>query len=127
MLDQAGFPDTKIVLSNQLDELVIWQIITQIQHEAPRYGLDPDHLIRRLIFGVGTGLITSKGAAALDGVYKLVAVHDNGAWVPVIKLSETPTKALNPGHKHVWRLYDRRGKATAPRIEEHVDPSGQTP
>jgi nicotinate phosphoribosyltransferase len=28
-------------------------------------------------------------------------------------LSETPTKALNPGHKHVWRLYDRRGKATA--------------
>jgi nicotinic acid phosphoribosyltransferase len=34
MLDEAGFPDTKIVLSNQLDELVIWQIITQVREEA---------------------------------------------------------------------------------------------
>jgi nicotinate phosphoribosyltransferase len=113
MLNEAGFPDTKIVLSNQLDELVIWQIITQIQHEAPRYGVDPDHLIRRLVYGVGTRLITSKGAAALDGVYKLVAIRDSGEWVPTIKVSETPAKTLNPGHKHIWRLYDRRSKATA--------------
>jgi len=33
MLDEAGFPDTIIVLSNNLDELVIWQIITQIRDE----------------------------------------------------------------------------------------------
>ena len=33
---RAGFPETTIVLSNDLDELVIWQIITQIQEEAPR-------------------------------------------------------------------------------------------
>ena len=33
--------------------------------------------------------------------------------MPAIKISETPAKTLNPGHKHVWRLYDRRGKATA--------------
>ena len=44
MLDEAGFPDTSIVLSNDLDELVIWQIITQIQQEAPRYGVDADHV-----------------------------------------------------------------------------------
>lgn len=113
MLNEAGFPDTRIVLSNQLDELVIWQIITQIQHEAPRYGVDPDHLVRRLAYGVGTRLITSAGAAALDGVYKLVAVCDQGEWVPALKVSETPAKTLNPGHKHVWRLYDRRDKATA--------------
>src|SRR5690606_29268289 len=31
MLDEAGFPDTTIVLSNQLDELNIWQITTQIR------------------------------------------------------------------------------------------------
>jgi nicotinate phosphoribosyltransferase len=113
MLDKAGFPDTLIVLSNQLDELVIWQLITQVENEAPRYGVDPDHLIDRLVYGVGTRLITSQGASALDGVYKLVAVWDSGRWVPAIKVSETPEKTINPGHKHVWRVYDRRGKATA--------------
>ncbi|RLC61533.1 MAG: nicotinate phosphoribosyltransferase [Chloroflexi bacterium] len=123
MLNDAGFPDTIIVLSNQLDELVIWQIITQIEEEAPRYGVDPDQLIGRLVYGVGTRLITSQGASALDGVYKLVAVRDGGEWVPAIKISETPEKTLNPGYKHVWRIYDRRGKATADLLAlEEEDP-----
>lgn len=113
MLDDAGFPKAVITLSNQLDELVIWQIITQIQEESPRYGVEPDSLIKRLVFGVGTRLITSEGQPALDGVYKLVAVCEEGRWVPAIKLSETPAKTLNPGHKYVWRLYDVRCKATA--------------
>lgn len=113
MLDSAGFSEVSIVLSNNLDELVIWQIITQIIEEAPRYGVDSDHLIKRLVYGVGTRLITSWGEPALGGVYKLVAVSDAGKWVPAIKISETPTKTPNPGHKHVWRLYDQRGKATA--------------
>jgi len=113
MLDAAGFEDTAIVLSNNLDELVIWQIITQIQEEAPRYGVEPDHLIRRLVFGVGTRLITSEGHPALDGVYKLVAVQNGAQFVPTLKLSETPEKTLNPGHKQAWRIYDARGKATA--------------
>jgi len=113
MLDDAGFPDTIIVLSNQMDELVIWQILTQIQQEAPRYGMDPERIIRRLTYGVGTNLITSAGDAALDGVYKLVAIEDRGEWLPAIKVSESPDKVLNPGQKSVWRLYDRRGKATA--------------
>jgi nicotinate phosphoribosyltransferase len=113
MLDEGGFPDTSIVLSNQLDELVVWQIITQIEEEAPRYGVDPDRLIDRLVYGIGTRLITSEGAPALDGVYKLVAVQNEDEWVPAIKLSETPEKTLNPGHKLVWRVYDQRGKATA--------------
>jgi len=113
MLDKAGFPDTKIVLSNELDELVIWQIITQIENEAHRYGVDAAHLIARLVYGVGTKLITSHGAAALDGVYKLVAVKDGGQWIPALKISEAPAKTLNPGDKRVWRLYDLREKATA--------------
>lgn len=113
MLDRAGFEDTSIVLSNQLDELMILQILTQIEAEAPRYGVDADRLARRLVYGVGTRLITSEGQAALDGVYKLVAVQDHGQWVPAIKVSETPEKTLNPGNKCVWRLYDSRGKATA--------------
>ncbi len=112
MLDDAGFPNTSIVLSNDLDELVIWQIITQIGEEAPRYGVDADALVRRLTYGVGTRLVTSAGEPALGGVYKLVAVHDQGQWKPAIKLSESPEKTPNPGHKQAWRIYDRRGKAT---------------
>lgn len=113
MLNAAGFPDVEIVLSNQLDELTLWQIISQIEEEAPRYGLDADHLVGRLVYGVGTRLITSEGDAALDGVYKLVAVQEAGEWVPAIKISETPAKIPNPGYKHAWRIYDERGKATA--------------
>ena len=113
MLDDAGFPDTSIVPSNQLDELVIWQILTQIEAESSRYGVDADRLVERLVFGVGTRLVTSKGAAALDGVYKLVAVRDGETWLPTAKISETPDKTLNPGYKNIWRLYDRRGLATA--------------
>jgi nicotinate phosphoribosyltransferase len=126
-LDAAGFEGTSIVLSNQLDELVIMQIIAQIQVEAPRNGLDPEAVIKRLVFGVGTRLITSGGDAALDGVYKLVAVQGaeetapsggnpwrsarGNAWRPAIKLSETPAKVPNPGDKDVWRVYDAYGKA----------------
>jgi nicotinate phosphoribosyltransferase len=33
--------------------------------------------------------------------------------VPAIKISETPKKTLNPGNKLAWRIYDKRGKATA--------------
>ncbi|HLE05435.1 MAG TPA: nicotinate phosphoribosyltransferase [Anaerolineales bacterium] len=113
MLDQAGFPEVSIVLSNQIDELTLWQIITQIEVEAPQYGVEPDKLIRRLVYGVGTRLISSAGDSALDGVYKLVAVFDQGRWLPAIKISETPEKTPNPGHKRVWRLYDRRGRAIA--------------
>jgi nicotinate phosphoribosyltransferase len=113
MLNDAGFPDASIVLSNQLDEMVILQIIAQIQEEAPRYGLDVDHLVDRLVYGVGTRLITSEGDAALDGVYKLVAVKARDGWTPAIKISENPVKVPNPGNKRTWRIYDQRGQATA--------------
>jgi nicotinate phosphoribosyltransferase len=114
MLNEAGFPDTSIVLSSGLDEMVVLQIITQIREEAARYGVDPDALTKRLVYGVGTHMITSEGDAALDGVYKLVAVqNEGGVWTPAIKISETPAKIPNPGNKRVWRLYDTRDKAVA--------------
>ena len=92
LLNQAGFSETSIVLSGDLDELVIWQILTQISEEAPRYSVDADQLINRLVFGVGTRLITSWGDPALGGVFKLVAVRDGDRWASAIKLSETPAK-----------------------------------
>ncbi len=113
MLDKAGFPNTKIVLSNQLDELVVWQIITQIEGEAAKFGVDPGALIKRLVYGVGTSLITSTGAPALDGVYKLVAFSNGKELMPSIKLSDSSEKTHNPGSKKVWRIYDNRGMATA--------------
>lgn len=115
-LDAAGFDEVSIVLSNNLDELVIWQIVTQIREEAPRYGVDSGQLVRRLAHGVGTALTTSTGDSALDGVYKLVAIEDGGQLRPAIKLSESKAKTLNPGDKKVWRIYDRRNKATADLI-----------
>ena len=116
MLDAAGFEQVQIVLSNQMDELTIWQIITQIQSEASRYGVDAQKLINRLAYGIGTRLITSSGASALDGVYKLVSVQHDGHWVPTMKISETPEKTLNPGIKAVWRIYDLSEKAIADLI-----------
>ena len=123
MLNEAGFPDVSIVLSNNLDELIIWQIITQIMEEAPRYGMDPQKLIDRLVYGVGTRLITSWGEPALGGVYKLVAVCHQDKWIPALKVSESLSKTPNPGHKLVYRLYDRRGSATADLLTlENEDP-----
>jgi nicotinate phosphoribosyltransferase len=116
MLVEAGFEEAAIVLSNELDELSLLQILTQIEEEAPHYGLEPETVIRRLIYGVGTRLITSQGDAALDGVYKLVAIEANHAWQPAIKLSEVSVKIPNPGSKRLWRIYDRRRRATADLI-----------
>jgi nicotinate phosphoribosyltransferase len=127
-LNAAGFEDVSIVLSNNLDELTIWQITTQIEQEAPRYGVDADHLIGRLVYGVGTHMITSWGEPALGGVYKLVAVRQDGDWTPAIKVSESAAKTPNPGHKHVWRVYDERGKATADLLSLHdEDPRRMDP
>ncbi len=124
-LNKAGFPETLIVLSGDLDELVIWQIKSQILEEAPRYGVDPEGLLKRLVFGVGTRMVVSWGYPALGGVYKLVAIRENGSWAPAIKISDSLEKILNPGHKRVYRVYDARGLATADLLslaEEEVRP-----
>lgn len=111
MLDAAGFPEAVITLSSGLDELAIWQILTQIEEEAARYGVDADALINRLVYGVGTRLVTS-GSDNIDGVYKAAAVELDGVWQPLLKVSESPAKTVNPGDKRLWRVYDRRDTAT---------------
>jgi nicotinate phosphoribosyltransferase len=127
MLDEAGFSGVKIVLSNELDELVLLQIRTQIQEEAPRHGLDAQQTLDRLVYGVGTSLITSAGDAALDGVYKLTAVQDDGGrWKPAIKLSESRSKIPTPGEKRLWRMYDADGHAVVDLMaapEEDFEPA----
>ncbi len=124
-LNEAGFEDVKIVLSNELDEMNIWQIITQITDEAPKYQLDPEAIIKRLVYGVGTRLIASYGDPSIGGVYKLVAVtNEKGEWLPAIKLSESVEKIPNPGNKKVWRLYNSKEKANADLLTlEDEEPS----
>ncbi len=123
MLDDAGYPGTSIVLSSGLDELAIFQILAQIDLEAPRYGIDPKRLIARLVMGAGSKLSASQGQAYLDGVYKLVAIDNGSELEPAIKVSDTPAKTANPGDKDLYRIYDERGRSTA----DLVTIRGETP
>lgn len=91
MLDEAGLTDCKIFASNSLDEYIIRDILSQ--------GAQVD------IFGVGERLITSKSEPVFGGVYKVVAVEENGEMIPKIKCSENVEKITNPCEKEVWRLY----------------------
>lgn len=91
MLDAAGYENAKIVASNSLDEYIIRDIITQ--------GARIDS------FGVGERLITSKSEPVFGGVYKLVAVEENGEIVPKIKVSENVAKITTPYFKKIWRLF----------------------
>ena len=113
----------KVFLTNELDELSLWQIISQIKEEAQKLGLDPDRIIKRLSIGVGTKLITSEGSPSLGGVYKLVARQEKNNWIPAIKISENREKVPNPGSKHIWRIYNRQEKAIADLLglkDEHI-------
>lgn len=113
MLDDAGYPDCKICISNSLDEYLIRDMIFQ--------GAKVDS------YGVGERLITASSEAVFGGVYKLSAVEKNGEIIPKIKISENEAKITIPGVKIPWRLYDREtGKAIADVItmgHEKIDSS----
>lgn len=113
MLDDAGFPDCKIVASNSLDEIIIRDMLIQ--------GAQVDS------FGVGERLITAASTPVFGGVYKIVAVEENGVPVPRIKLSENVQKITTPCAKKVYRLFDKNsGKALADVItllDEEIDDS----
>ena len=86
MLDDAGFTETKIIASNDLDE----QTITSLKSQGAKVDS----------WGVGTKLITGYDQPALGAVYKLVAVEDaSGNYVDRIKLSNNAEKVTTPGKK----------------------------
>ena len=94
MLDEAGFPDCKIIASNSLDEYIIRELISQ--------GAKID------LYGVGERLITSKSAPVFGGVYKLVAIEKDSEIIPKIKVSENVDKITTPGFKQVYRIFDNK-------------------
>ena len=110
MLDDAGYPDVKIMASNSLDEYIIRDLLLQ--------GAKLD------IFGVGENLITSKSEPVFGGVYKLAAAEGpDGVLEPKIKISETVEKITTPGFKRLYRFYSREnGKALADYITLREEP-----
>ncbi|GEN87784.1 MULTISPECIES: nicotinate phosphoribosyltransferase [Oceanobacillus] len=94
MMDEAGFTDAKIYVSNDLDEYTIASL--QAQHAQ----ID--------VWGIGTKLITAYDQPALGAVYKLVSIEDEqGEMVDTIKLSGNPEKMTTPGKKKVYRIINK--------------------
>jgi nicotinate phosphoribosyltransferase len=92
-LDELGAKNTKIVVTNDLNEHTI----------AGLRGAPVD------VFGVGTSVVTGSGHPAAGLVYKLVArENDDGSWLDVAKKSFHKT---NPGgKKQAFRTF-RNGRA----------------
>ena len=116
MLDEAGWTECQISVSNALDEYLIENLL----HQGAKIDM----------FGVGERLITAKSEPVFGGVYKLVAVEkDDGTIVPKIKISENIGKITNPHFKKLYRFYGNdTGKAIADYMclyDETVDDSGE--
>lgn len=116
MLDEAGWTECKISVSNSLDEYIIQDILRQ--------GAKID------MFGVGERLITARSEPVFGGVYKLAAIeHEDGTIEPKIKISENVGKITNPHFKKLYRFYGNdTGKAIADYLcvyDETVDDSGE--
>lgn len=91
MLDEAGYTETLIFASSDLDEKTILNLKMQ--------GAKVD------AWGVGTQLITAFDQPALGAVYKLCAIeNDEGILIPTMKISSSPAKTTTPGKKQVWRI-----------------------
>ena len=107
MLDDAGWTECKITVSNSLDEYLIQDLFLQ--------GAQID------MFGVGERMITARSEPVFGGVYKLAAVEDDeGNIIPKIKVSENVEKITIPHFKKVYRLYDNdTHKAIADVVTVH--------
>lgn len=91
MLDEAGFTDARIVVSNDLDEMTVVSLLNQ--------GAQVDN------WGIGTKLITAYDQPALGAVYKLAAIeNEEGVLENRIKISGNPEKVTTPGKKNVHRI-----------------------
>ena len=110
-LDEAGFPQATISVSNELTEEIISTLVAQ---GAPINS-----------WGVGTHMVTGGNEASFTGVYKLAA--RNNPQGGNMKFSDNPEKTTNPGIKNVYRLYDEDGMAKADilALEDEVLETGK--
>ena len=107
LLDAAGFTDTAIVASNDLDET----IINSLKQQGAKI----------TVWGVGTKLVTAYDQPALGGVYKLAAIRNpGGSWDYKMKLSEQAAKTSTPGIQQVRRFRDERGFLADMIVDEGI-------
>lgn len=113
ILDQAGFKETKIFVSGDLNEYILNDLTLK---NAP---ID--------FFGVGTELVTSRDDPALPGIYKLVSVTREGRDVYRAKTSEG--KMTLPGPKQIYRTYTvkNRIREDIVALEDERVPAGGMP
>lgn len=107
ILDAGGFPEAKIVATNDLDEHIIVSLKQQ------RAAID--------IWGVGTKLVTAFDQPALGGVYKLSAIETARGWEHRIKLSEQTAKISVPGILQVRRFSNSSGLVGDMLVDELAD------
>ena len=112
ILDEAGLPDTKVLVSNDLNETIIESIRQQ--------GGQID------VWGVGTQLVTAYDQPSLGGVYKLSAVRDSAVedWEYKLKLSEQVAKISIPGVLQV-RRFREGGRFVADAVWSEPDGLGE--
>lgn len=91
MLDEAGYPNTQICLSNGLDEHTIRSIIAQ----------------GACVNSIGCGDNIAASKERVGGVYKLVAIEKDGQIIPRIKVSNDHKKTITPAYKKLYRFYDK--------------------
>ncbi len=96
MAAEAGFEDPLIVASNELEE----DLVADLKRQGAKINA----------WGVGTHLITCRDHPALSGVYKLVAVREDGRWQPRLKVTSNVAKTTDPAPKVLWRCLDAAGR-----------------
>lgn len=114
LLDEAGYKDCKIYVSNSLDEYIIRDLFIQ--------GAQID------AFGVGERLITAKSDPVFGSVYKLCAVVDGEKTIPKIKVSANVEKITTPCAKNVYRFFAKdthQAIADLITLEDEAPPSGE--
>ncbi len=92
LLDAEKLGYVQIIVSNDLDEILISNLI---QQGAP---ID--------VFGVGTRLITGHNYPILKGLYRLSVIGNQ----PTIRFSDQYGKTTLPGRKKVMRYFDTNGQ-----------------
>ncbi len=106
ILDAAGFQDTAILATNDLDE----HLITSLKAQGAKI----------TVWGVGTRLVTAYDQPALGGVYKLGAIRPapGAGWQRRLKLSEQTAKISTPGILGVRRFRSADGLFAADMIHD---------
>ncbi len=110
MLDEAGFTDTVIFASNDLDE----EIIESLKKQGATIAA----------WGVGTKLVTGHPDGSLGGVYKITALQNEDGWQYRIKLSEQAVKISTPGILQTRRYRDKSGYIADCVYDELTPPKG---